>query len=155
MLRPLLLAAALLLSAPAWAEEVTDYDRFRLWNDCGPMTLVVENLPKDAADIGLTREAITTAVRSRLRAARLYKADALPYLYVNVNVVGRGFGIGVEYNKLLMDPVLREFGYATTWDIGSAGTLGRNSNYILSYVSQHADKFIDDYLRVNEDTCER
>ena len=80
MLRPLLLAAALLLSAPAWAEEVTDYDRFRLWNDCGPMKLVVENLPKAAADIGLTREAITTAVRSRLRAAHLYSTQ-MPCLF--------------------------------------------------------------------------
>ena len=155
MLRPLLLAAALLLSAPAWAEEVTGYDRFQLWNDCGPMKLVVEPLPQTAADIGLTREAITTAVRSRLRAAHLYDADAMPFLYVNVSVTGRAFQIGVDYGKLVIDLASGEYYQAATWATGSLGTHGGDSNYILSAVSQYTDKFIDEYLRVNEDACKR
>ena len=53
------------------------------------MNLVIEGLPAGGAAIGLTNEAVTAAVRSRLRAARLYEAGEdpyLPYLYVQVNV---------------------------------------------------------------------
>ncbi len=42
---------------------------------------------------------------------------------------------------------------ATTWGVGSTGTHSRNPNFILSSVSQHTDKFIDEYLRVNADAC--
>ena len=51
-------------------------DRFELFTDCQPMGLVVEGVPPDASEIGLTRESIIAAVESRLRAARLYDADA-------------------------------------------------------------------------------
>ena len=76
------MAVLLFIGTSVLAEEVSDLDRFQLWNDCRAMNLVVEGLNQDAAEIGLTREAIETAVRSRLRAARLYNADAGPFLYV-------------------------------------------------------------------------
>ncbi len=159
MKRPiLLLAAALSLcpAAPSPAGDVTDLDRFQLWNDCRPMYLVVETLDRDADDIGLTREAIGTAARSRLRAARLYDGDAVaPYLYVNVNVSRSTFGLSVEYNKWMSDPASGESGAASTWDRGAIGTHGGDAGYILSSVSQIMDIFIDEYLRVNEDACPR
>jgi len=37
---------------------------------------------KGASDIGLTEETVATAVRSRLRAARLYGASGWAYLYL-------------------------------------------------------------------------
>ena len=148
------LATALLLTvASASAGEVSDYDRFRLWNVCHPMGFIVEGLSDDATAIGLTMEAIEVAVRSRLRAARLYSDDAWSYLYVNVNVVSSGFGIRVEYNKSVMDLATMLERRSTTWDTGATGTHGQDPNYILSYVVQHADLFIDEYLRVNEDAC--
>ena len=158
MKRPvILIAAALALcpAAPVLAEDVTGRDRFRLWNDCRAMDLIVEGLNQDAADIGLTRDAIETAVRSRLRAARLYDADAVAYLYVNVHVVRRAFGKTLNYRKYLFDPASDESRFATTWDIGSTGTHGGDGSYILSGVSQHMDEFIDEYLRVNADACPR
>ena len=158
MKRPvLLIAAALALcpAAPVLAEDVTRSDRFKLWNNCRAMDLAVEGLPQDAADIALTRGAIETAVRSRLRAARLYDADVAAFLYVNVNVLGRAFSIRVEYNKPLFDPASDQFFSATTWNSGSTGTHGGNGSYILSSVSRHMDKFIDEYLRVNADACPR
>ena len=33
------------------------------------------------------------------------------------------------------------------------GTNGGDPGYVLSLVSQYTDKFIDEYLRVNEDAC--
>ena len=151
----LIMVVLLLTATPTLAEEVSDYDRFRLWHACLPMDLVVEDLNEEAAAIGLTRETITIAVRSRLRAARLYDADASSsYLYVNVNVVNPAYSINFAYRRLLESPLTGEIGLATTWNSGSTGTHGMDSGYILSNVSRHVDRFIDEYLRVNVDACQ-
>ena len=89
--------------------SLSDFDVFNLWNECAPMRLSVEELPDDAADIDLTEERIQTLAESRLRAARLYDAAALPYLYVNVGVTvsenrrGGAFLVDVSFNKYLRD----------------------------------------------------
>ena len=131
-------------------------DRFKLFNDCLPMPLAVEGLNNDASKIGLTEEMLQAAVESRLRSARLYSKDALSSglarLYVNVTVIGPAFSISVEYRKLVID----HFGHVditATWNTGSTGTHGRDGGYIVSSLSQHMDKFLVDYLRVNEKAC--
>ena len=156
----LLLTLALALAVwpgHATAQDVSDRDRFRLFNECGPMDLIVEDYKDNAswADIGLTVDRIQTMAESRLRAARLYDALALPYLYVNVNVVGRGYSLTVDYRKVVYDPVSGETYNAMTWDIGSAGTHGGDAGSILQGLSEHLDRFILEYLRVNEDACDQ
>ena len=76
-----LLTAALLITGSAAAQEdpVTTLEKFKLWNECGPMRLVVENVDDDAAAIGLSKEDIAVAVRSRLRSARIYTTDRDAY----------------------------------------------------------------------------
>ena len=118
------------------------------------MELVVENLSEDAAQIGLTKEKIAIAVRSRLRAARLYEVSAhTPYLYVNAAVRSLSFSIFIGYNKFVQDLVTGKTGPAPTWTIGGFGTHGEDAGYILSGVAMYMDRFIDEYLRVNEDAC--
>ena len=158
MRRYTVLAAALALTAAsASASEVSDQDRFQLWNDCRPMRLVVEGMPDDAAAIGLTEDAITVAARSRLRAARIYtearSEAAWSYSYINVNAVGPAYRISVRYHKCVNDLATLREGAATTWVSGSTGTHGRDPTYISSNLAEHIDKFIDEYLRVNEDAC--
>ena len=158
MRRYTVLAAALLLTvASASADEVSDYERFQLWNECRPMRLSVERLPKDAATIDLTTGAIEITVRSRLRAARLYSNDgpddAGTYLYVNVNVVNPAYGINVEYRKFVKDFATTLAYRTTTWEVGLTGTHGQDSNSVLSSVAHSTDLFIDEYLRVNADAC--
>ncbi len=165
MLRPILptVALALVLAVPAGAaEKVTKFDRFQLWNACGPLSLVVQGLPDNAGKIGLRKEDTETTTRSRLRGARIYGKSADPYLYVNVNVVGPAFALDVEFRRRVR--VSRPFGeepkgadpltgYASTWRAGGAGTHGGDASYVLSSVSRYVDKFIDEYLRVNADSC--
>ena len=151
-----LLAVALLTAGSTTAQEetVTVVDKFDLWNECGRMTLVVEELDDDATAIGLVREDIVVAVRSRLRSARIYTAERYgPSLYVNVNVTPRAFNVSIKYRKIVYDPVSEITLIATTWDTGGAGTHGDDAGFILSAVSQHTDRFIDEYLRVNEEAC--
>ena len=160
---PWLLAAFLLTAASASADEVNDWDRFRLWNACRPVGLLVEGLSDDAGEIGLRQGDIETAVRSRLRGARIYAETGREYLYVRVIVVGPAHSIHVGLERHVevwlpfwakpeeMGPLA---GFAATWDSGSAGIHGRTgAAFILSSVALHTDKFIDEYLRVNEDAC--
>ena len=152
-------ALALVLVSPAGAaEKVSQADRFKLWNDCRTMGLVVEDLtkPKSAADIGLTTEAVTVAVRSRLRAARLYRAErGTPFFSVAVTVIGTAFDVSVAYSKWVKDSASGLSRGAGTWGEGFTGTHGRDASYILSSVSRKVDKFIDEYLRVNADSCRK
>ena len=57
-----LLAVAM---ATAPVQDVTDFDRFSLFNNCESMFLLVESLGDDAADIGLTKERLQVAAESR------------------------------------------------------------------------------------------
>ncbi len=148
----LVMLLLLLTATPALAEDVTPYDRFRLWNDCQAIRVLVEDPGQDATEIGLMKSAIETAVRSRLRTAHLYDDSlGLPYLYVNVHVVGPAFSITVNYNQAMVSG--GGFGFAPTWETGSTGTHGKDGSYILSNVSMKMDRFIDEYLRVNADAC--
>ena len=153
----LALLAGSAASTPSAGQGI--YDMFRLFTSCKPIGLVVEDLPQDAIQIGLTKNSIETLVRSRLRAARIYDPDAGesalgPYLYVNVNVVGPAFNAGLELRKKVSDPLSGWSFHAPTWEQGGAGTHGRaSSQFILGALSQYTDEFIDEYLRVNEKAC--
>ena len=72
--------------APAWATDVAESaperispeevarEAFELWNDCQPIAFSVHlQGENEASKIGLTKEAIETAVRSRLRGARIFR----------------------------------------------------------------------------------
>ncbi len=135
----------------------TELNRFRLYTGCAPVALVVEKLHQDATEIGLSHDDIQRAVRSRLRGARIYSSgsDHVPYLYINVSVVGNGFNIYINLNKLVSD-IETESVFATdTWHTSSTGTHGeQGANHILHSLHRLLDIFIDEYLAVNESACE-
>ena len=155
----LLIAAFLVASASAGAEidenAGIDLDRFGLWNECSPIHLAVSNLSEDAATIGLAKDTIEVAVRSRLRAARLYSTtESVALLLVRVNVVGLAYTVNFDYLKVVTDYATKIKLMATTWDAVGTGTHGQSADYILATVARHTDVFIDEYLRVNADACE-
>ena len=144
-----------LAAVSASAGEVSDYDRFELWNECKPMTLIVEDVYEDATAIGLTKESIEAGVLSRLRAARLYNSEEeWSHLTVFVNVVDRAFSIRLLYIKRMQDVATGMEGLSVSWFMTSTGMFGDGGvAFILSSVTQHIDAFIDKYLRVNADAC--
>ena len=150
-----IVVALLLLAAPAPAETVSAGARFELWNDCRAIDLVAESTTGGGANIGLTERAIATALRTRLGAAGIYDPEGLAYLDVRASVVGSAFHFSVEFRKRLRDPASGEEGLAATWISGSTGTHGGDSDYILASISEHADGFVEQYLRVNADACKR
>ena len=146
-----LLAVAM---ATAPVQDVTDFDRFRLFNNCESMFLLVESLGDDAADIGLTKERLQVAAESRLRGARLFTLDRnRPYLYVNVNVSSRAFSTSLVYTKNMRDLATGITGAASAWERGLTGTHGKDAEYVVSSLSVLLDKFLTEYLRVNESAC--
>ena len=118
-----------------------------------------EDLPDDELKaIGLTNEQFTDTLERRLRAARLFYDRGplwflLPTLYVNVSVVGPAFNVLVLFNKEVTDPISGEDGAATTWYGGATGTHGGNGQFVLEGVDGQPDKFLLEYLRVNEEAC--
>ena len=154
----LIMATSFFLLPPysAQADSSEDLERFGLFTNCKKIHLVVEGLSENVKKIGLTEKAITNAVESRLRSAKLFSKEISGYyLYININVARAGFNIFVGFNKLLYDTYTGTNFPATTWDAGFAGTHGSDSGYIMSNISQLIDEFLVEYLRVNEKACEK
>ena len=133
------------------------FGRFKLFNNCETMFLLVgvADDNEHVKNVGLTKERVQFAVESRLRGARLFRSGfGSPVLEVNVDVVGSAFFIHIRYNKTLFDPVSDRTGFAPTWEISSFGTHGQTrAEFILSSLSGILDKFLTEYLRVNESAC--
>ncbi len=150
---PLVLSMSLV--APA-AAEVGRYDRFRLWAKCEPLSMLV--LALGAPEIGLEQHTVQTAVRSRLRTARLAKLpndlSKGPLVSVGIDVSGQTASISVYLMKPVKDLASGETAMVTTWETGSLETHDRKPDIILNTVLQHLDEFIDEYLRVNAAACE-
>ena len=150
---PIAVALWLLAVAPARAETMSADARFELWNDCRPIDLVAERAIGGVSGIGLTERAVAAALRAKLGAAGIYDPEGLAYLDVRASVVGPAFHVSVEFRKRLRDPASGEEGLAATWISGSTGTHGGDSDYILASISEHADRFVRQYLRVNAAAC--
>ncbi len=105
----------LLAMRPGITENVSTFDRFKLWTNCQPLQLHVYHQDEEN-EIDLTNEDIEIAVRSRLRSARLYTDEAgTPLLYLIIHVVGLAFGIDLYLYKFVPDSFYsKENGLAIT-----------------------------------------
>ena len=165
------LAALLAAPAPVAAQEVTGFDRFKLYTACSGVALRVEFL-SDAVEYSsgsgvvsdLRKTVVETAFRSRLRAARIYHdpeadeanldpatIDAEGWLYVDVLEVGPRIDVSVNFRKLLYDSHSGVSAYAPTWTTFATGTHGWD--VLQAFIAQLADRFMDEYLWVNAAAC--
>ncbi len=130
-------------------------ERFQLWNDCRPLQLVV-HLDEHPTGTDITEDSVTAAVRSRMRAAFLYTEDPFEArastLEVNINVTARSSSILVRFHKFMLDGHIGEWGHANTWIVG-ADDIQNDPGSIRNAVTAAIDRFLDAYLRVNEDAC--
>ena len=145
--------AALLFGSAVIAQE---RDRFGLFTNCGPVHVVVEELPRAAKRIGVKEKKLHTLAEAALLGARIPTAEALGrghYLYLNVNVVGRAFNWRLSFNKQVVDLISGEKWTAVTWSTGALGTHGGDGDYVLSVVRGGFDEFVVEYLRANLAEC--
>ena len=68
-------------------------------------------------------------------------------------MIERAFNARLSYNKSLYDPLSDLTKSAPSWTSATTGIAGSGSGFILSLISQHLDKFLVEYLRVNEEAC--
>ena len=134
---------------------------FELWNECKPIYLFV-GLDGDVAALDLTRERIRTLAESRLRVARFYSTRlgvGLPYVQVSIGVLvsenrrGGAFVVEVSLHKHVHDVVSDHYEYAVTWSTWNYGIHTGDADYILQAAPERLDRFILEYLRVNETAC--
>lgn len=133
------------------AERLTT-DIIQLGTECGRVGLVVR--VHDSEENQLTEEAVSIAARSRLRAARLYAApgtQAMGILQARVMLSEDEFTYRLWFEKEQLDLMsgIRDWS-PTGWDQWRFGGHGGNANFVLSSITRSLDKFIDNYLRVNE-----
>lgn len=140
-------------------------EAFDLYTNCEPVGVLVESLTDDGKKLGLTKDDIQMTVESRLRAARLYPTAKqfaelipnIPILYVRIHVGNAAFVVNLELGKQVLDEYYSGYGgRAYTWRTGRAGIYengGSGANYLLGLLAMDMDKFIVDYLRVNEKAC--
>lgn len=149
-----LLLGLLLLAVPLSVRAQDEsQERFELFTRCAAMDLRVSFQDNADGASNLTIGQIERAVRSRLRAARLYRETSSFMLRVFVMAQSQAFSVDLSFYKSLYDSTSSVQGLAITWQSGGVGTHGGNANYVLSSISQEMDEFLDDYLRVNESAC--
>ena len=125
------------------------------------LTIEIEDLDPGVSEIGLTGQSIQTAAESRLRSARLYDSDYGrllengAYFYINVSLLGPAFFVQLKYHKMVTDSASHTTTFAPTWTRLTLGTHGGNTDSIRSVVSEGMDKFLVEFLRVNEKACEK
>ena len=124
--------------------------------DYKTISYVIEPLSDDAAEIGLTNNRLQTRLELRLRQTGLVPVTAAgepTFLYINVNVVGGAFPIELSFNRTVsFSDAGREYivQFARVWQTSSAGTHSGHPEYIVIGVDQRLDRFLNEYLRVNQ-----
>ena len=144
-------------------ETFSNVERFKLFNECRPMVLWPIDVDTES---GLTKDRIQALVESRLRAARLYLDHEAPnypavveqnrplaYLGVSVKATKNAFSVAVNYNKRVYDPVSDVSATTKTSTESIFGTHFGDGDFVLQGLSEQIDKFVLEYLRVNEAAC--
>ena len=133
--------------------EISSYDKFRLWNECSGVDLLIEHLSEDELSIGLSEESIESTIRSRLRSARIFNEDHYDYIYVQIGVLDSAWTVNMELRKIVRDMSSEEMNSAQTWSNGRIGTHANDHQYILGSLATMTDQFVDEYFRVNDSAC--
>ena len=163
----LILVALLPLAGVLDAQGVSGEERFDLFTNCDTLSsrVTVQGRPEEEAESAELEERIRTMVEGRLRVARLYiddndpnifvraRARRLPRLVVNVTTLSPAFWYAVSLRKRLHDGITNEWEGAFTWVDTALGIYSDNTDYIFRTVSEALDRFILEYLRVNESAC--
>ena len=118
------------------------------------LPIVVENVNTNS--FGITRDAIKTRTELRVRSSGLrpIEGDGTQWVYVQVNVVGVGYAIKVSFRRKVFwyrldGSITSDIG--SVWETGSTGTT-TNAGYVMESLDQILDKFLNAYLKANQDS---
>ena len=156
----------LVLTLPGWAQDAPrtgeDLDRFYLFASCRPMSVIAYAGQSGPVGFKLSKDVIEVAAQLRLEAERLHPAPHPqgpvkawpPALVIDLQVVGRSFHINLAYSKPVSDHLSGLDFMAATWLTGFIGQHAGSPDFVMRALDQMLDKFVAEYLRVNQAACE-
>lgn len=179
----LIAASMIVLASPAAAEKSRDtrefatelasrIDRFSLWNDCRPMRADADlwtddaesNLPENGllremerslgtSLFGLSPSTVVSAIHARLQAAHLHDDRSATRRHTRARMFGEVLRTEVGYTQPVLDLASRERFIAVTWRSRSEHWHESDGDHIHSLLMKDVGHFIDEYLRVNRESC--
>ncbi len=147
-----------------WVDPSRPSDKEALWvNEYRDLFCVIEGLPRDAKEIGLSKDRIRSKLERELRSAGIRFWETLTeapmtaqdhLLYVNLNVVGDGWSLSVEFKResywqLPENQVGSD--WVTVWNRGAAGTHSDRASFVLDAVEVALERFLNEYLKANQE----
>ena len=159
--------AVLAVATTAVAQVATDSGpRFELFGFCNPMATRIQARFREDVDPNnhwVAVDRVHNLVESRLRAARLYLApdsyfaglDIHDRLSIHFLFNGRAVFVELSYEKHLDDPSSGERALVSTWTLRSLGLHNRDGNSLMQTLSEMVDRFVLEFLRVNDEDCRR
>ena len=137
-----------------------EQELFRLWANCVKVLPVVAVEVTDEKLPIVKKEGLKNLLENRLRSAGIYSDKSMsPSLYLYVHSVRGGHSISLSFRQLVTREIfwndidIKVRDVTTTWNIGSTGTHDGDPQFVRFIASEQVDKFIAEYLRVNESAC--
>ncbi len=96
------------------------------------------------------RQALSAPERAMEETNRAYYRA---HLSINITIAGHAYIIHVLYWKWVTDLATNSNGPAIMWNTFDTGTHGRDAGFIIQRLSSLLDKFLAEYLRINESAC--
>jgi len=109
-----------------------------------------------AERIGLALDRVQTKVELKLRLAGLrptYEYEGDGTLFIDVGVMDSGFGVSLEYWRVVYYYLQDGRAFRTSaiaWSDGGTGSHVDDPEFILQKLDEHMDEFVNDYLAANE-----
>ena len=155
------LVCCAVVEAVQFAETDTQSDRFKLYTQCKPVYVDVTYNPEQYAHAPYpAKDTVLAAIRSRLRAARIFTGtyQMSPQLIIVIEPLGLGPNetwaahiAKIHYSlfKMVIDPATEMISGAATWGL----IIHTGAQRVHEKIAEGTDVFIDEYLRVNESAC--
>ena len=149
----LAMLAGMVLYLPAGAVgESERLNRFALSTGCTPLTLRVI-LNDELEALGIDRRAVNDLVTGYLHSAQLYSTRSKALVTVTLQVVGEAFLMRLAFAKIVVDPVTKTAGPATTWRLEHLGLHAGDTGALLDDLGGVIRNFMKAYLNVNREAC--
>jgi len=121
------------------------------------LEVIIEGLPDNSRQAGLTQDLIRAKVELQLRRngiSPIAKDEYKPgYLYVWVSTVDHAFHVEVQFKRTVTyssEGRMYET-FASVWGESYTGTFAGGSSYILLTLANLLDLFINAYLKANQE----
>lgn len=135
----------------------TDLERFQLYSGCQPIAVEVR-LSGEASEIGLTVPLVAAVAEGHLRAVGLLGRFDLetdvPFLSIDVTVLGETFHMELLYNKAVIDLSTGMRGHSPMWGRGVTRAHRQTAKSVITAIEVHVKQFLAYYRHVNQSACD-